>query len=40
VLIPNRVLVAERLAQALRSVLPQGRFPAQNIEQLKREGRP
>jgi plasmid stability protein len=42
VLAPNRVPVSERLARAraLRSALPQGRFPAQDIEQLKREGRP
>jgi plasmid stability protein len=40
VLVANRVPVSERLARALRSALPQGRFLAQGIEQLKREGRP
>jgi plasmid stability protein len=42
VLIPNRVPVSERLARAraLRSALPQDRFKVQEIDRLKREGRP
>lgn len=41
-LIPDRVPVSERLARAraLRSALPQGRFKVQEIDRLKREGRP
>jgi plasmid stability protein len=42
VLLPTKVAPSERLARAraLRAALPQGKFPAQDIDACKREGRP
>ncbi|AGX88402.1 hypothetical protein Cenrod_2342 [Candidatus Symbiobacter mobilis CR] len=42
VLLPARVAPTERLARAraLRDALPQGKFLARDIDDLKREGRP
>jgi plasmid stability protein len=42
VLLPGKMPAAERLARAraLRASLPQGKFTAQDIDALKREGRP
>lgn len=42
VLIPGRIAVAERLARArtLRAALTKVRFRAEDIDVLKREGRP
>ena len=41
VLLPERVAPAERLARAreLRAALPRAKFPARDIDRLKREGR-
>lgn len=42
VLLPVRVPPAERLARAreLRAALPEGKFRARDVDELKREGRP
>ena len=41
VLLPSKMAPAERLAraQALRAMLPQGKFHAKDIDAFKREGR-
>ena len=41
VLLPGKMAPAERLAraQALRAMLPQGKFHAKDIDAFKREGR-
>ena len=41
VLLPSKVTLGERLTHAceLRTALPQGKFRAQDIDALKREGR-
>lgn len=42
VLLPPKVTSSERLARAreLRAALPNGKFLASDIDELKREGRP
>jgi plasmid stability protein len=41
VLLPGRITLGERLARAreLRSILPQGKFRARDIDSFKRQGR-